>query len=89
MSALRRLRLYASQFDRAVLALTIDLADDGKVSFTPGEDGAAAEFLMNRVGKGAFVREAPYVVRPEAGEAYLDAVASSLSRTSRWLVVAE
>ena len=85
----RRLRLYADQFDRAVLALTIDLDREGKVSFTPGDE-AAASFLMNLIGSAASRSARPTdVVTPADGAAYLDAVAAMLGRTSRWLVAEE
>ncbi len=90
MSVSRRLRLYADQFDRAVLGLTIELDSDGTVSFTTGEDEATSAFLLSLVGRAApSVTQPGVVVTPQDGGAYLDAVASMLGRTSRWLVVAE
>ena len=90
MSAFRRLRLYEDRFDHAVLGLTIDLGADGTVSFTPGEDEAASAFLMTVVGQAVPTPGRPDVaVRPSDGAPYLDAVAATLARTSRWLVVAE
>lgn len=89
MTTPRRLRLYADQFDRTVLGLTIDLDGEGKVTFTPGDEAAAA-FLMNLVGSAVprSTRSTEFVT-PADGAAYLDAVAGMLSRTSRWLVSEE
>jgi hypothetical protein len=90
VSSIRLLRLYANKFDRAILALTIDLGADGTVSFSPGEDEAASAFLMTLVGRAVPMPGRPDVaVRPSDGAPYLEAVAATLARTSRWLVVAE
>jgi hypothetical protein len=85
----RSVRIYQNRLQSSVLALSIELGTAGAVQFTPGEDAIAAAFLMDLVGKGISKADEPYLVAPEAGAAYLDAVANMLGRTSRWLVVAE
>jgi len=82
-------RIYHNRLKTSPLALTIELGPDDHAAFTPGEDEAGAAFLMDLVGNGAAIPMDPFVIGPDAGAAYLDAVASMLGRTSRWLVVVD
>jgi hypothetical protein len=94
----RRLRIYHAERDGAALALTIELAGDGTVTLTPGDDSSAAAFVTRLVGEGVDV-VAPAstesglpefrLVTRDAGAAYLDAVRDMLGQTSRWIVVPE
>ena len=92
-------RIYHAERERSVLVLTIALEPDGTASLTPGtEDPAAAEFIVDLVGKEVdvvapsttsplgFEKE---LVTPDGGATYLDAVQDVLGRTSRWVVVPE
>lgn len=95
----RTLRIYHAERERSVLVLTIALQADGTAALTPGtEDPAAAEFIIDLVGRG-FDLAVPSTttpgglelghVEPKDGAPYLDAVEDMLGRSSRWVVVPE
>jgi hypothetical protein len=92
-----RIRVFHAERERSVPVVMIDLGSDGTaVLHAAPVDPEATAFLQALVGSGIDVGRwnpaAPggvEVVRiePKDGQAYIDAVADMLGRTSRWIVV--
>jgi len=78
-----RLLVYRTLPQRNVLALKVELADDGKVSFVPGDERSEEALRMLQGG----VESRGVHVTPDQGSVFLRAVYDMLQRASVWHAV--
>jgi hypothetical protein len=82
-----RLTIFRMKREGRVLAAKVALAENGEVTFSPGD--AYFGEVMRMIGKGIYAFDKQRVVGTDEGLEYFRAIESKFSRSSVWVVEAE